>query len=153
VFITGKTSIPIEDIISVKKEKIRNSSLGQSQTTLSVLDATLPSVNSSDSPSNSSSASEDYKTITINYAKRLIDPNSEQGNSCSEDVNKWRIHSITLFNNDKLIVREWFETLTKILNGELIAENIFLLFWHNSLCSSIGFFLYIFNLDIYFTFV
>jgi hypothetical protein len=127
LFIIDKTSIPIADIISVEKEKIRTSSLGHSQTTLSELDAASPSVNSSDLPSNSSSASEDYKTITINYAKRLIDPNSEQANSSSEDVNKWRIHSITLFNNDKLIVREWYETLTKIFNGELIAENILII--------------------------
>lgn len=87
---------------------------------------------------------EDYTTITINFAKRLIDQQisaddgtsvggTSSGIGSNADVNKWRIQSVTLVNNDKLIVREWFETLTKILDGESIL-NYFVLFCVVCLC-------------------
>lgn len=110
MFFVGKTCIPIEDLISVQKKE---TSPPRSQQVFPVLDATSPSLNSN----------EDFncKSFTINYAKRLIDDHKcEQGNtsSSSKNVNKWRVHSITLYNNDKMIVKEWFDTLSKILNCE-----------------------------------
>lgn len=127
-----KTTIPIEDVISVVKQTTtsprHSASLAKSQP---VLDATSTSINNSfGSISSINVTAEDYKTITVNYAKRLIDQRtspddgtnvSDKGGASNGDVNKWRIQSITLFNNDKLIVREWYETLTKILDGELIV--------------------------------
>lgn len=107
----GKTSIPVEDIISVQKQ--RTSSTPTHGQVFPILDASSPSLNSD--------SDEECKSFTINYAKRLIDPRKcEQGStsSSSKKVNKWRIHSITLYNNDKMIVKEWFTTLTKILNGK-----------------------------------
>lgn len=77
-----------------------------------VLDATSPSLNNDVI----SSADFSHKSFTINYAKRLIDLPLD-GIGSSSDVNKWRVHSITLLNNDPMIVKEWFETLTRTLNG------------------------------------
>lgn len=121
-FFAGKTCIPVEDIISVHTPRNQStsspSSRGQQQI-YPVLDATSPSLNGSDD-FRSSNSEFNYKSITVNYAKRCIDPTdcgSEQG-SCSSSINKWRIHTVTLFNNDCMIVKEWYDTLTKILNGE-----------------------------------
>lgn len=77
-----------------------------------VLDATSPSLNDHPLPNEEFT----HKSFTINYAKRLIDSQCVQGSA--SDINNWRIHSVTLYNNDKMIVKEWFDTLTRLLNGE-----------------------------------
>lgn len=106
----------MEDLISVSVHQRHNSSPSHGQQVFPVLDATSPSLNSNHIPNEEFN----YKSFTINYAKRLIDPQCEQGNAANTcgSVNTWRIHRTTLFNNDKMIVKEWFDTLTKILNGE-----------------------------------
>lgn len=105
----------MEDVISVQKQ--RTSAVPtHGQLVFPVLDATSPSLNST-----SSNEEFNCKSFTINYAKRLIgQPKCEQGSTSSscKNVNKWRVHSITLYNNDKMIVKEWYDTLSKILNGE-----------------------------------
>lgn len=113
--IAGKTCIPVEDLISISVQKPRNSSL--SHQVFPVLDAASPSLNA-----DISNDEFNYKSFTINYAKRLIDSICEQGSASTtcKNVNKWRIRSITLYNNDKMIVKEWFDTLSKVLNGKHI---------------------------------
>lgn len=114
-FAAGKTCIPVEDLISISVQKQRNSST--SSQVFPVLDATSPSLNPHDPISNEEFT---FKSFTINYASRLFDPQCEQGsgaNTCG-DINKWRIHNVTLFNDDKMIVKEWYDTLSKLLNGK-----------------------------------
>lgn len=104
----NKCCIPIEDLISVslpKQRKITSQSQG-----FPVIDSASPSLNSDVIPNEEFT----YKSFTINYAKRLIDV--EQG-TADKDVNKWRTHSLTLHNNDKMIVKEWFDTLSKVLSA------------------------------------
>lgn len=139
----------IDDVISVVKHTASSAtstprhaaSLAQSQ---QALDNASPSINSVGSISSINVHAEDYTTITINFAKRLIDQQisaddgtsvggTSSGIGSNADVNKWRIQSVTLVNNDKLIVREWFETLTKILDGESIL-NCLVLFCVVCLC-------------------
>jgi hypothetical protein len=107
----------VEDLISVQKQPI-SSVPTHGQQVFPVLDASSPSLNST------SNEEFNCKSLTINYAKRLIEPQKceQQGSTSSscKNVNKWRVHSITLYNNDKMIVKEWFDTLSKILNGESI---------------------------------
>lgn len=107
-----KICIPVEDWISITVQKQRNASSGQQ--IYPVLDATSPSLNSNDIPHTEFI----HKSFTFNYAKRLTDHKYDQGNSSEANGNKWRIQSVTFYNNDRLIVKEWFDTLTKILNGE-----------------------------------
>jgi hypothetical protein len=114
-----KTCVPIEDLISVSVPKRQNSPTTHHQV-FPVLDATSPSINSSDNLPNEEF---DYKSFTINYAKRLIDSQCEQGSATCNNVNKWRVHSITLYNNDKMIVKEWFDTLSRLLNGEEVDNS------------------------------
>lgn len=113
--VPDKTSIPVEDLISISVPKALNSS----QTHYPVLDATSPSLNDV-------APNEDFnhKSFTVNYAKRLKELDGEHGSAGScKDVNKWRIHNITLYNNDKMIVKEWYDTLSKVLNGEQMNNN------------------------------
>lgn len=109
----------MEDIVSISVTKHRNTSPSHGQQVFPVLDATSPSLNSHprDVIPNEDF---DYKSFTVNYAKRLIEPTCERGSSPGgcKDANIWRVHSITLFNSDKMIVKEWYDTLTKILNGK-----------------------------------
>lgn len=70
-----------------------------------------------------SDINEDYRCFNINYAKPVINPKVQEGGdkkkstSC-KNGNIWRIYSITMYNNDKYIIKEWHDMLTKILNGE-----------------------------------
>lgn len=108
----------MEDLISVSLQKPR-SAPSHGQQVFPVLDAASPSLNSNDIPNEEFN----YESFTINYAKRLIDPHYEQGSAAGtcKSINTWRIQSITLLNNDKMIVKEWYDTLSKILNGKACA--------------------------------
>ncbi|KAG5673455.1 hypothetical protein PVAND_003501 [Polypedilum vanderplanki] len=107
----SKVIIPIHDVISVCYPK-RKSSQPTPQVTPSLT-----------SPQHTQQiyhdANDDNRSITINYAKRCIDPKVESGKSSKNcgDRNKWRIHSVTLHSNDKYIIKEWHDTLNKILNA------------------------------------
>jgi hypothetical protein len=122
-----KSCVSIEDLISISVPKRQNSPTPHYQV-FPVLDTTSPSINSNDNIPNEEL---NYKSLTINYAKRLIDSHCEQGSASTtcNNVNKWRVHSITLYNNDKLIVKEWYDTLSKLLNGKEIdwksVQNVF----------------------------
>lgn len=123
---TGKISIPIHDVISVSYPKRKNSSASASpQHTQQVfpIPNSPTSINSIEIENNSGSLSqaEEFRCFTINYAKRCIDPKvQEVGRASSKkscnNVNIWRVHSITLHNNDKYIIKEWHDTLSKILS-------------------------------------
>lgn len=112
-----KTSIPIEDLISISVPK-QSSSAASTRHVTPILDAASPSLNSDVIPNEEFT----YKSITINYAKRLIDSTSCNRKNSDKNVNKWRAHSVTFYNNDKLIIKEWFQTLLKVLSGK---ENYF----------------------------
>lgn len=84
---------------------------------------TSTSINSVEAQNKSSKNIDDFRCFTINYAKRCIDPKVQDVGSASSkkschNINNWRIHSITLHNNDKYIIKEWHDTLSKILNCE-----------------------------------
>jgi hypothetical protein len=64
---------------------------------------------------------ENYRCFIINYAKRNIDLKVQEGGKSSKtsrDANIWRVHSITLHNDDKNIVKEWYNELNKILGSK-----------------------------------
>lgn len=108
--------MPIEDLISVSVPNQHNFPATLHQV-FPAHDATSPSINSNEKIPNEEF---NYKSLTINYAKRLIDSRSEPGSTSStcNNFNKWRVLSLTLFNNDKLILKEWYDTLSELLNGE-----------------------------------
>lgn len=135
---SGKISIPICDVISVCYPKRKNSSSSslpqspslstppqQQQHVYPVVNGQSPSLNGTEN-NNSFNDADDCRCFTINYAKRNIDPKvQDSGNQGSkkacQNINVWRVHSITLHNNDKFIIREWHDTLLKILNCKLIS--------------------------------
>lgn len=86
-----------------------------------MLDATSPSLNSDDNIPNSEIS---YKSLTINYAKRLTQQKCVKGTSGgNSNANKWRNQSVTLYNNDKMIIKEWYDTLSRLLNGKEIKSS------------------------------
>ncbi|KAL7021352.1 hypothetical protein ACKWTF_011845 [Chironomus riparius] len=121
----NKISIPIHDVISVSYPNRKNSSTTSTpqhtQQAFPVLNTTT-SYNSVEIQNNSINNVDDFRCFTINYAKRCIDPKVQDVGSASSkkschNINNWRIHSITLHNNDKYIIKEWHDTLSKILNS------------------------------------
>lgn len=119
-------SIQIEDIVSVCYPKRKNSSSASSTSPQQVFPipngstATSPSINTTDI---AVQIAEDYRCFTINYAKRVIDPKVQDGSNgkkstkTGKSANSWRIYSITMYNSDKYIIKEWHDMLTKILKG------------------------------------
>jgi hypothetical protein len=107
-------SIPIRDVVSVSYPKRKSSSplvtppLTSPQHTQQI----YPVLNQAD-------ASDDNRSLTINYAKRKGDPKVEGGKGKKgSNRNVWRIHSITLDSSDKYIIKEWHDSLNNILHGE-----------------------------------
>lgn len=140
----GKISIPIHDVISVSYPNRKNTHASSTLTSPQHTQQVFPVLNSSTSINsveiqnknnniNSSSTNvDDFRCFTINYAKRCIDPKVQdigRGSSkkSCQNVNIWRIHSITLHNNDKYIVKEWYDTLSSILNSEYLCANVLLI--------------------------
>lgn len=135
-------TIQIEDIVSVCYPKRKNSSnapLTSPQQVFpipngSTTTTTSPSINTTDI---AVEIAEDYRCFNINYAKRVIDPKVQEGSDgkkstkTGKSANSWRIYSITMYNSDKYIIKEWHDMLTKIINGKLnviIIHYAFILF-------------------------
>lgn len=110
----GKKCIPIEDCISISVPK-QCSKASIRHESIKIIDATSPVLNEEFT----------HKSITINYVKRLIDSTSCDSQNADKNVNKWRKHSVTFYNNDKMIVKEWFDTLSKVLSGKEMNFNEF----------------------------
>jgi hypothetical protein len=116
---TGKVSIPIEDVISVCYPKHKNQPSSPQQV--------FPTQNGSPT-SPPIDVIEDFRSININYAKRITDPKVQEGgegaSKTCKNQNIWRIYGITMHNNDKYIIKEWHDTLTKILSGKYLENGI-----------------------------
>lgn len=133
IIFLGKISIPISDVVSVSYPKKKSSS---TPITPSLTPQhTQPVPISNGSPTQPSNEIEDFRCFTINYAKRSIDPKVQdvgaKSKSSSKNSNIWRIYSITLHNNDKSIIKEWHDSLAKILKCELTYHTrriVYLLF-------------------------
>ena len=111
LFFTGKTTIPIENIINVKTQ------LTSVPATNGFQQSNGPTIPSPSTNTNNDLSLDQlsFKNITINYAKQL---------SGAKNNNKWRIRSISFNNSDKRIIREWYESLTIILKSKYDVINI-----------------------------
>lgn len=97
-----KTTVPVSDILAIKIYRNSNTRSADNNNTPGESSDTV------------SSGSKQF--ITIYYARRVENSRT--------DYNKWRKHNLTLYNTEYRIIKQWYDSLTALLNDQKRPKNI-----------------------------
>ncbi|CAD7094183.1 unnamed protein product [Hermetia illucens] len=114
----GKTTVPLIDILAVRlaSSSNRNKSNNISSSRISI-NPSVSSLPTSAVPSTSSDTFDSSKNyLYIYYAKR--------DSNCQRDHNRWRKHTLKLYNTDYRIIQTWHNTLADWLDQQKRPKNI-----------------------------